>query len=191
MFPDDRVSGCSWCTAMVSVFGGRLMEVGRDMFVIIEYRVRLDDGSYVRGESGPVSLNFVVGYEQVLPALERRLLGLAEGAETNFAIRASEAFGEYDAAQVHTRTLEEFPEGRALPEGRWIVATNEQTQAQYSYYVKGKTADTVTLDFNHPLAGKDLHYHVRVISVRPALSEELVYLRPCQHQDEPAAAGQS
>lgn len=159
------------------------MEVGRDMFVIIEYRIHLDDGSYVKGESGPISLNFVVGYDQVLPALERRLLGLGEGAQVEFVLPASEAFGEYEASQVHTRTFSEFPEGRSLETGKWIIATNEQTQAQYGYYIRGKTKDTVTLDFNHPLAGKDLHYAVKVASVRPALKEELEYLRPCEHQE--------
>ena len=164
------------------------MDVGREMFVIIDYRVHLDDGSYVRGESGPISLNFIVGYDQVLPGLEKRLLGLGEGAQVEFALPASEAFGKYDASQVHTRTFAEFPEGRSLEAGKWIIATNEQTQAQYGYFISGKTEDTVTLDFNHPLAGKDLHYEVKVVSVRPALKEELEYLRPCEHQEGSAPA---
>jgi FKBP-type peptidyl-prolyl cis-trans isomerase SlyD len=159
------------------------MEVGKDMFVIIEYRVQLDDGSYVKGESGPVSLNFIVGYEQVLPALERNLLGLSQGANVRFVIPASQAFGERDASQVYTRTFDEFPEGRALTRGKWIIATNEETQAQYGYYVAGKTEETITLDFNHPLAGKDLTYEVKVAAVRTALKEELEYLRPCEQKD--------
>ncbi len=159
------------------------MEVGKDMFVIIEYRVQLDDGSYVKGENGPVSLNFIVGYEQVLPALEKNLLGLSEGANVRFVIPASQAFGERDASQVYTRTFDEFPEGRALTRGKWIVATNEETRAQYGYYVMEKTEATITLDFNHPLAGKDLIYEVKVAAVRPALKEELEYLRPCEQKD--------
>jgi FKBP-type peptidyl-prolyl cis-trans isomerase SlyD len=164
------------------------MEVGRDMFVIIEYRVHLDDGAYVKGEGGPISMNFVIGYDQVLPALERRLLGLSEGAEAAFVVPASEAFGEHDASQVHARTFEEFPEGQSLEAGKWVIATDEQTQAQYGYYVRAKTKDTVTLDFNHPLAGKDLYYEVKVVSVRPALKEELAYLRPCEHQEGSASS---
>ena len=164
------------------------MEVGKDMFVILEYRVCLDDGSYVRGENGPVSLNFVTGYQQVLPALEQRLLGLSEGAESAFTIPASEAFGDHDASQVHVKSFEEFPAGRSLEVGKWIIASNEETQAQYSYFVKDKTEETVTLDFNHPLAGKDLHYQVKIIGVRSALKEELEYLRPCEHSDDTAPA---
>jgi FKBP-type peptidyl-prolyl cis-trans isomerase SlyD len=167
-----------------------MVEVKKDTLVIIDYCIRLKDGSYVKGEHAPVSLNFIVGYAQVLPALERRLIGLEEGAAVEFVIPASEAFGEYDASQVHTKTFDEFPQGQSLEEGRWVVASNEQTQAQYGYHVKEKTEDTITLDFNHPLAGKDLHYQVNVIRVRPALKEELEYLRPCEHRDDSTPGGQ-
>ena len=161
------------------------MEVSKDTFVIIEYTVRLKDGSYVKGENGPVSLNFVVDYNQILPALERRLLGLKAGETADFVIPAGEAFGEYDPSQLRTKSFDEFPEGRNLMEGKWAMATNEHTQAQYSYYVKDKTDRSVTLDFNHPLAGQDLYYHVEVIHVRPALQEELEYLRPCEGSEKP------
>jgi FKBP-type peptidyl-prolyl cis-trans isomerase SlyD len=157
------------------------MDIGKDTFVILEYRVKLEDGTYIKGEDGPVSLNFIVGYGQILQALEKRLLGLEAEAETKFTIPAREAFGERDENLVRTRTFAEFPEGRNLEPGRWIVATNELTQAQYSYFVKDKTEDAVVLDYNHPLAGKDLHYQVKVAHVRPAAQEELEYLRPCEH----------
>lgn len=164
------------------------MEITKDMFVVMEYTVRLEDGSYVKGENEPVSLNFIVGYEQVLPSLEERLLGLTEGADAEFVIPAGEAFGEHDESLVRTRTFNEFPAGRSLHAGKWVVANNELTEAQYSYFVADKTDDAVVLDFNHPLAGKDLHYSVKVVRVRPALREELEYLRPCEHGNEPESS---
>jgi FKBP-type peptidyl-prolyl cis-trans isomerase SlyD len=160
------------------------MEITKDIFVIIEYTVRLVDGSYVKGESGPASLNFIVDYNQVLPALERRLLGLREGDQVKFIIPAKEAFGEHDPNQVRERSFADFTEGRHLRVGRWVVATHPQTQAQYSYYVQDKSETGVTLDFNHPLAGKDLYYEVKIVKTRPALDEELEYLRPCEHDEE-------
>lgn len=167
------------------------MNIAKDAFVIIEYQVRLEDGTFVKGERGPVSMNFVVGYEQVLPGLERRLIGASEGAEMEFVIPAREAFGDHDPTQVHVRPLNEFPEGMNLRVGHWMVATNEETGAQYGYYVKDRTHDSVTLDFNHPLAGKDLHYRLKVVRVRPATLEELIYLRPCEHGEakETASSG--
>lgn len=158
------------------------MVTAKDTSITIEYSVQLQDGSFIKGENGPVSLHFITGYRQVLPSLEARLLGLREDEETDFVISAAEAFGERDPSQIHTRTYEEFPEGKNLQPGRWVLATNTETDAQYSYFVKEKTIDAVVLDFNHPLAGKDLHYHVKVIRVRPAMRDELEFLRPCEHE---------
>ena len=157
------------------------MEIGKDTFVILEYSVRLEDGTYVKGEEGPVSLNFIVGYGQILQALEQRLLGLETGTQTEFIIPAREAFGDHNDTLVRTKTFEEFPEGRSLQAGKWIIATNDLTQAQYSYFVKEKLDDGIVLDYNHPLAGKDLYYRVKVAHVRAATREELEYLRPCEH----------
>jgi FKBP-type peptidyl-prolyl cis-trans isomerase SlyD len=157
------------------------MEIAKDTFAVIEYDVRLDDGSFIKGESEPASMNFVAGYCQVLPALERELTGMSEGDLSEFVIPAGEAFGDYDPSEVRTRTFEEFPAGRSLEPGKWALATNPETRAQYGYFVREKTDSRVVVDFNHPLAGKDLHYRVKVIHVRPALPEELEHLRPCEH----------
>lgn len=156
------------------------MKVAKDRFVIIEYDIRLDDGTYIKGGSEMASMNFVAGYDEILPALERRLLGSEEGSSLEFVIPCREAFGDYDSNQVFVRSFDEFPEGRNLPEGKWIIATNDNTQAQYGYFVKSKSDNSVVLDFNHPLAGKDLHYRVKIVRVRPATEEELNYLRPCR-----------
>jgi FKBP-type peptidyl-prolyl cis-trans isomerase SlyD len=158
-----------------------MMKIAKDSFVVIEYDLRLEDGSFVKGETGPVSMNFVAGYGQLLPGLEKRLLGLTGGAEAQFVIPASEAFGEHDKNLVRTRTFDEFPGGLQLEPGKWAVAKNEDTQVQFGYFVREKTDSSVTLDYNHPLAGKDLHYRVKIVHVRQALQEELEYLRPCEH----------
>lgn len=157
------------------------MEIAKDRFVIIEYDLRLEDGSYVKGENGPVSMNFVAGYGQVLPALEKQLLGAGEGARLDFVIPAGDAFGSHDEKLVRTMTFEEFPSGRRLEAGKWALAKNEDTQAQYSYLVLEKTGSYIKLDYNHPLAGKNLHYRIKVVHVRDALKEELEEIRPCEH----------
>ncbi|MGO8942301.1 MAG: FKBP-type peptidyl-prolyl cis-trans isomerase [Syntrophobacteraceae bacterium] len=161
------------------------MQIVKDSFVVIEYSLRLDDGSLVKGENTPASMNFIVGYGQILAALEKGLIGLEQGAQTELTISASDGFGEYDESLVHTMDLCEFPPGRDLEPGRWAVAKNKATGAQYSYLIKEKTDSTITLDYNHPLAGKDLYYLVNVVLVRPAQAEELEFLRPCEHGHGP------
>ena len=142
--------------------------------------MKLDDGTIVKGEKDPASMNFVVGYNQVIPALEKRILGAREGDVLSFVITPNEGFGPYKTELVKFRSYEEFPEGRTLEKGRWVIATNPKTRAKYSYFVKDKTDGGVFLDFNHPLAGKNLHYEVKIVKVRPATQEELAFLRPCE-----------
>jgi FKBP-type peptidyl-prolyl cis-trans isomerase SlyD len=158
------------------------MEIVKDTFVILEYVVRLADGTYIKGDPqmGPASLNFVVGYDQLMPSLEQRLLGVEEGAQLNFVIPARDAFGEHLGHLVKHKDYQDFPRGRDLPVGKWVVAVNEYTKAQYSYFVQDKTEEEIVLDYNHPLAGKDLNYSLTVVKVRPASPEELAYLRPCE-----------
>ncbi|MEM5789635.1 MAG: FKBP-type peptidyl-prolyl cis-trans isomerase, partial [Syntrophobacteraceae bacterium] len=62
------------------------MEIAKDCSVVIEYDLRLEDGTFIKGETGPVSMNFVVGYCQVLPGLESRLLGLSEGTQSDIVV---------------------------------------------------------------------------------------------------------
>ncbi len=168
------------------------MEIGKDAFVILEYRLKLDDGSYVKGdpESGSASLNYIVGYDQLLPALEQRLLGVAEGSQVDLVIPSEEAFGAHQAHLVERRYFQDYPLGKDLTAGKWVVALNDTTKAQYSYFVKEKSEDAVVLDFNHPLAGKSLYYSIKVVKVRPATAEELAYLRPCQTAQTPAETAQ-
>ena len=118
---------------------------------------------------------------QVLSSPGKRLIGLEQGVQTEIKIPAREAFGERDEDLVRTISLSEFPAGRDLEPGRWATAKSEATGAQYSYLVCEKTDSTITVDYNHPLAGKNLNYSVRVVLVRPALADELEFVRPCEH----------
>ncbi|MEJ5348257.1 MAG: FKBP-type peptidyl-prolyl cis-trans isomerase [Desulfosoma sp.] len=156
------------------------LEVLKDRLVVLEYTVTLEDGSVILGGDEPAAMNFAVGYGQVLPALEARLLGHKEGETLQFVIPADEAFGPYDPRQVKRRSFEDFPQGRDLQPGKWVLASNDRTGARYSYYVQSKDDEGVVLDFNHPLAGHDLYYHVNILKVRDLTPEELVELRPCQ-----------
>ena len=71
--------------------------IAQDNYVRLEYHLRLDSGEQLRGgEGGPDELTFVAGCEELMPALERRLLGLREQDAVEFVIPAEEAFGAYD-----------------------------------------------------------------------------------------------
>ena len=151
-------------------------------YVILKYRARLKNGEIVKGdpEGGLAHMEFVTGYNQVIPGLERRVIGLSQGDEAQITVNPDEGFGPYDPSLIQEKTFEKFPEGKNLEEGRWVRATNPQHRITFGYLVLEKKPDRVLLDYNHPLAGKTLVYQVKVEMVREANREELEILRPCE-----------
>ena len=155
-------------------------------YVNIKYTVRLENGEVVKGDpqNGLAHMEFVTGYNQIIPGLERRLIGMSQGDTGEIAVPPKEGFGPYDPELVLEKTYEEFPEGRNLEQGRWARASNLQHRVTFGYLVLEKKPDRVILDYNHPLAGKTLLYQVVVEDVREANREELEILRPCEFGQE-------
>jgi FKBP-type peptidyl-prolyl cis-trans isomerase SlyD len=155
-------------------------------FVSIVYTLRLESGEIVKGNPAKSleHMTFITGYNQVLPGLERRLLGLRQGENVEIVVPAKEAFGESDPELVVEKTFEEFPQGRNLNPGRWVLAKNPEHRVSFGYYVREKRPKSVVLDYNHPLAGKSLHYTIQIIEARPATREELAMVKPCEYASE-------
>jgi FKBP-type peptidyl-prolyl cis-trans isomerase SlyD len=155
--------------------------IAQDQYVELEYRVRLDDGEFIRGtEEGPELLTFVAGCGELLPGLERRLWGLQEHDSLEFTIPAADAFGAYDPDCIQVWSRKSFPPGMDLSPGQKMVPANLPFPPEYPLTIKELDGDRVILDMNHPLAGHDLNYEVRVMLVRPATPEELAPRKECQ-----------
>ena len=151
-------------------------------YVKIRYCLKTAEGEYIKGDprEGFAILEIFTGYNQLIPGLERRLLGRRVGEKMQTRLPPDEAFGPYRPEEVREKGYDEFPEGRGLEEGRWVVARNERTRTAYGYFVRKKEADRIVLDYNHPLAGKELFYDLEILEVRPATEEERTLLRPCE-----------
>jgi FKBP-type peptidyl-prolyl cis-trans isomerase SlyD len=155
--------------------------IASDQYVVLEYRLHLDSGEQLRGTAeAPDRLTFVAGYKELMPALERRLIGLREQDSVEFVIPADEAFGLCDPENVQEWSRKVFPPEMELQPGQQVVPANLPFPPEYPLTVKEVKENTVILDLNHPLAGHDLHYAVKVMEVRPATPEELEPLQQCK-----------
>jgi FKBP-type peptidyl-prolyl cis-trans isomerase SlpA len=109
-----------------------------------------------------------VGAGQFSEALERRLIGLAEGQEASFELAAGEAFGHRAADLVQTLTRATF-DANADPGTDYVpgdvVEFNAPDGLRFSGVLKQRGGDRVVVDFNHPLAGLPVRFSVRVIGV--------------------------
>jgi FKBP-type peptidyl-prolyl cis-trans isomerase SlyD len=164
--------------------------IAKDRCVVLEYRMRLDSGEQIRGSAeAPVYLQFVAGYGEVLPGLERRLWGLREQETVEFVVPAAEAFGTYEPENIQVWSPKVFPPDMELRVDQKVIPANLPFPPEYPLTIKEVREDAVILDMNHPLAGHDLHYQVRVLEVRPATPEELEPLKQCKSCREKTSCG--
>ena len=132
--------------------------------VRIHYTGTLKDGSQFDSSSGRDPLQFKVGDNQIIPALEASIVGMAVGDTATVEIAAENAYGPrlQDAVQTVERTL--MPEGAELEIGGQLQATGKDGQV-FILTIVEVADDTVTLDANHPLAGEDLTFEIEVVEI--------------------------
>jgi len=119
---------------------------------------------------GGMPLEFVTGKGQIIPGLEKGLVGMKEGESKEIVVKAEEAYGLRDEEAVQTLPKEQF-EGIDLQKGMTLYGQGQNGET-VQVTVVDFDDNGVTVDFNHPLAGKDLKFNVKVISERDATEQE-------------------
>jgi FKBP-type peptidyl-prolyl cis-trans isomerase SlyD len=139
----------------------------------IEYEVKEAGTSEVvdsnKGSGQP--LEFMMGMGQIIPGLEKALCGMNKDESGDLLIPAAEAYGEYNEEAIQTLPIEQF-EGVELKEGLTLYGQGKDGQT-VQVTVKSFDDKEVKVDFNHPLAGKDLMFSVTVLSEREATADEI------------------
>jgi len=131
--------------------------------VSIEYTLTLDDGSVVDTNVGDEPLVYEAGGGQILPALDAALIGLDEGDTKSVELPASDGYGEIDEKLRFEVPIEQLPEN-AREVGTPLVARREDGQ-ELRVRVHDVGDAAAVLDYNHPLAGENLSFSVRVVGV--------------------------
>jgi FKBP-type peptidyl-prolyl cis-trans isomerase 2 len=156
---------------LLAVIGCTPATVANKKMVSINYTGTLADGSvFGQNESG-TPLEFLVGGGNMIPALETALIGMKVGEKKTVTIKAADAYGEYDKTAIQDVPKANFPTDITLTVGQtYQMQTSSGTVILTVLGIKG---DTVSVDFNHPLAGKDLTFAVEVVKIRAATKDEL------------------
>jgi len=132
--------------------------------VSLEYTLTLDDKTVVESNVGKQPLTYTHGTQQIIPGLEKALAGLAVGDTKEVTVAPADGYGEQDP-----NALQEVQK-QLIPPDALVVGTRLQGQAPDGHMVYPRVAeikdDTVTLDFNHPLAGKTLHFNVKILDIQ-------------------------
>ena len=149
------------------------MTVSTEKCVVgIEYEVK-EVGTDVVADSnkGQKPLEFIVGKDQIIPGLEKALVGMEEGESGDIMVKSADAYGERNDEAVQTLPVDQFA-GVDLVQGMTLYGQGENGQ-QTQVVVQSFDDKEVTIDFNHPMAGKDLMFSVSVLTVRQTTLEEM------------------
>ena len=132
--------------------------------VTLHYTGILNDGTQFDSSEGKEPLMFQVGSGQVIPGFNDGVIGMNIGETKTIVVPHQDAYGPKidDAIQVVQK--EKFPPDFEIRVGE-TVAGQTQDGHGFNAVILSEQTDTVTLDFNHPLAGEDLTFEVKLMSV--------------------------
>lgn len=144
-------------------------------YVKIRYKVKIVGGPILKGADEPEIMDFVTGYNQVIPGLEKRLQGHVQGDKLSFEVPADEAFGIRNENLVFVKEKEEFhfPPGFVPYPGMEISVICDADSGPDTVTIKDVRDDGIVIDFNHALAGFALAYEIEIVEARPSRSTDV------------------
>lgn len=136
----------------------------------IEYTGTFKDGSVFDSSQGRAPLQFEVGAGQVIPGFEKAVEGMKVDEEKTFTIAAEEAYGPIRAELVQEVPKDKLPKDLKPEQGMQLLLQGPQGERMPVTITK-VSADTITIDMNHPLAGKELTFKIKLVGI----NEEIKY----------------
>ncbi|MBW6471672.1 MAG: peptidylprolyl isomerase [Anaerolineaceae bacterium] len=149
-----------------------------NVVVTMNYSLSID-GEVVDSSEGEDNdpIIFLQGTGQIIPGLEKSIYGLKVGDKKSVTVDPKDGYGEVDPESIVEVPKDEFPEDFPLELGVEITVNaddeDEEGEEEMEATIVAVNESTVTLDFNHPLAGKTLNFDVHIIDIREATSEEV------------------
>ena len=165
------------------------MKVARGKKITMEYELGVDGGDVLESseERGPIE--YVHGEGQMLAGLEKRIEGVAEGDEQEGTIPAEEAYGTEDTLPTKVLSRDSFPEGE-LEVGKSFQAKDQAgNDVRFTVIEVDDDKQEVTIRFNHPLAGKDISFKVKILAVAEGATVEVAGDEVAGDDDDDEGAG--
>lgn len=131
--------------------------------VRVHYKGTLEDGSVFDSSEGNEPLEFEIGSGEIIPGFDAAVRGLDPGESTTVTIAACDAYGDRESDAVQTVPLSAFGEDK--PEAGWMVEMQAPDGRTLAATIESVGEDGCVLDFNHPLAGKDLTFEIELVEV--------------------------
>ncbi len=140
--------------------------------IAIEYSLKdAKTGEDLDTNVGGKPLEFISGTGQIIPGLENELVNMEVGTKSDVMVNCVDGYGEVNEEAIQTLPKEQFA-GVELVAGMSLYGTGENGET-VQVVVASFTDEEVTIDYNHPMAGRDLMFTVKILEVREATEEEI------------------
>ena len=140
--------------------------VGDNMDIGLEYTLTVD-GAVVDSTDGKEAFHYVHGKKQMIPGLERQLIGMHVGDTKEVTVKPEDGYGQVDPAAFVEIPKTQLPQG-VTPEVGMVLRGVNPSGESFRARISQLKGDNIVLNLNHPLAGKTLNFKVKVINISPA-----------------------
>jgi len=149
------------------------MKIKKNTVVSIDYTLKDDHGNVIDSSQGRGPLKYLHGNGNLIIGLEKALEGKDVGDSFSVTIPPEEGYGFVDEGLIQEVPRNLFDDSQGLEVGMQFQAQTEE--GAYILTIKEIKGNTVVVDGNHPLAGQNLNFDIRVVDVREATPEELAH----------------
>ena len=148
------------------------MNIADKLYVAIDYTLTLDSGQEIDKSPEGQPLGFITGLGQIIPGLEKALMGKTAGEKAKIVVEPEDAYGRVKDDLFQDIPKSQFPSDVEVKPGMAFEAQGPRGPFMITVE-KVNDNDTVTVDLNHPMAGKQLYFDVNVVEVREPTADEL------------------
>ena len=132
----------------------------------VNYVGRLDDGTVFDSSDGKEPLQFKSGANQVIPGFDKEILGMQLNQEKDIKIPVADAYGKLRPELRIEVPIEPFVKSQKMdPKPGMIVTLKDKNGSMMNAIIKEINVPNMILDFNHPLAGQNLNFHIKVVEI--------------------------
>lgn len=148
--------------------------IGDNLVVSMHYKLTDNEGNVLDSTDGAEPLEYLHGAGNLIPGLEKALVGKVEGSSMQVTVDPAEAYGEVMPELIQVVELAAFQGVESVEVGMAFEAQAADGSME-RIVVKEVSGDKVTIDANHPLAGVMLNFDVEIVAVREATAEEVAH----------------
>ena len=153
------------------------MPISQNTVVSIDYTLTNDEGEVLDTSEGRGALEYLHGFGNIIPGLEKALHGFDVGASLKVTVAPADAYGDHDPEKVQAVPRGALPPGMVPQVGMQLMARGPDGR-NFPLWVVRVEDEGILVDGNHPLAGETLHFAVEIRAIRDASAEELQHGHP-------------